>query len=164
MPLIVPIFITLVLGRLSLASRASRERLRALETDQSSVERLVDIIAKLEHDVESAVVNMIDDPGDAPSTANGSPSPELGLIKANPKTEQVAHTEGFARPQYVILTDLQLRLVKLLNTLPNLKKELAFIHPVRNSHGPIICRDTTNFAFHKLGEGVLRHWADHFVM
>ena len=52
----------------------------------------------------------------------------------------------------------------VLNALPQLKKELAYIPNVRNSHAIIIARDIKNFEFHKMGEGVLRHWADAFVM
>ncbi|KAI0295366.1 putative serine esterase-domain-containing protein [Multifurca ochricompacta] len=51
-----------------------------------------------------------------------------------------------------------------LNALPQLKKELAYITDVRNSHGAIVARDVKNFGFHKIGEGVLRHWANAFVM
>jgi len=55
-------------------------------------------------------------------------------------------------------------MVAALNALPQLKKELVYIPDVRNSHAPIIVRDVQNFEFHKIGEGVLRHWADAFVM
>jgi len=58
----------------------------------------------------------------------------------------------------------QQRMVHSLNTeLKHLKKHAAFIHPTRNSHGTIISRDVKNFDFHRLGEGVLLHWADNFV-
>ena len=52
----------------------------------------------------------------------------------------------------------------VLNALPQLKKERVFIPDVRNSHSVIIAQDIQNFKFHKIGEGVLRHWADSFVM
>ncbi|KZT10130.1 DUF676-domain-containing protein [Laetiporus sulphureus 93-53] len=167
LPVIIPLFLALVLSRLALASRASRLRLELLEKEPSSVERLAKVIARLERSVESAIDDIMDDPGNPPSSfsspsppRNDSPNPELGL---DPKSK--SHLKlGESAPQHVILTDVQLRLVRLLNTLPGLKKERAFIDPVRNAHGSIICRDPQRFEFHKLGEGVLRHWADHFVM
>ena len=62
------------------------------------------------------------------------------------------------------ITPAQRRMVAALNALPQLKKERAFITDVRNSHGTIIARDIKNFEFHKIGEGVLRHWADAFIL
>lgn len=62
------------------------------------------------------------------------------------------------------ITPSQRRMVAALNALPQLKKERAYIPDVRNSHGAIIARDLDNFEFHKIGEGVLRHWADAFVI
>jgi hypothetical protein len=52
----------------------------------------------------------------------------------------------------------------VLNSLPQLKKECAYIPNMRNSHATIIARDVENFEFYKIGEGVLRHWADAFVL
>ena len=51
-----------------------------------------------------------------------------------------------------------------LNSLPQLKKERVYIPNVRNSHATIVARDIQNYEFHKIGEGVLRHWADAFIM
>jgi hypothetical protein len=62
------------------------------------------------------------------------------------------------------ITPAQRKMVAVLNSLPQLKKERAYLPNLRNSHGVIIARDIKNFDFHKLGEGVLRHWADAFVM
>jgi len=168
-PLILPLFFILVLSRLSLASSASRKRIRLMEKDTSAVDRLVHVIAKLERGVEDAVADMMDEPGSSPAvrTPSSEPdilssSPELGLMGTEAK--DVPREEVPAPPRHLILTDLQLKLVRLLNTLPKLKKERAFIPSVRNAHGVLICRDTQVFAFHKLGEGALRHWAYHFIM
>ena len=62
------------------------------------------------------------------------------------------------------VTAAQRRMAASLNALPQLKKELVFIPDVRNSHATIIARDVQNVEFHRIGEGVLRHWADAFVM
>ncbi|KAG8894499.1 hypothetical protein FRB99_001224, partial [Tulasnella sp. 403] len=63
-----------------------------------------------------------------------------------------------------ILTPAQERIIVNLNTLPGLKKEFVFLDGVRNSHATIVSRDLKHFDFHKRGEGVLRHLADHFEL
>lgn len=62
-----------------------------------------------------------------------------------------------------VLSPLQRKLALSLNKLP-LKKELAFISEVINSHAPVVCRDVKRFEVHRRGEGVLRHWAASFVL
>ncbi|KZT65026.1 DUF676-domain-containing protein [Daedalea quercina L-15889] len=179
-PIIFPIFLTLVLTRLTLSMRASRKRLRLLEKEESSVDRLMHVIARLERGMEGTMADMLEGPAslstppEVPSNGAAAalvtPEGECSALENGErpaKTERVdsvtaSHPSG--RPPTVLLTDLQLRLVRTLNTLPHLQKELAFIHPVANAHGPIICRDPRRFPSHKLGEGVVRHWADHFVI
>lgn len=63
-----------------------------------------------------------------------------------------------------LLSDLQKRLVASMNQIPGLKKQLVFIDPVMNSHAIIVSRDVKRFKHHSIGEGVLRHLADHFVL
>ncbi|TDL21805.1 DUF676-domain-containing protein [Rickenella mellea] len=67
-------------------------------------------------------------------------------------------------PSQPLLTPRQHAMVLSLNALPRLKKHLVFIHPVRNAHAPIVCRDVKRFPAHTRGEGVVRHWADHFEL
>jgi hypothetical protein len=62
------------------------------------------------------------------------------------------------------ISPAQRKMVAALNALPQLKKERVHIPNMRNSHATIVARDVTRFEFHKIGEGVLRHWADAFVM
>lgn len=158
----------LVITRLSLSSHSSRARLKQFEKEDSNTQRLVHVLAKLERQVEDVVADLIDDATASPVAASAATlpsSPEPGLTRTDSKSGLAAQSDANApRPQHVVLSDLQLKLVASLNTLPKLKKELAFIHPVRNSHSAIISRDVKHFAFHKMGEGVLRHWADHFVI
>jgi hypothetical protein len=145
LPVLVPSFISIALIRLSLAARSSRARIKLLEKDESSQETLIRVIAQLEKRVEDAVVDMLDDP--CPITDS--------------ETQMYAPLDKKEQP---ILSPTQFRIVASLNKLPNLKKELAFIHPVRNSHAVIVCRDVKRFPSHNMGEGVLRHWAHSFVM
>ncbi|TFY61831.1 hypothetical protein EVJ58_g4271 [Rhodofomes roseus] len=186
LPVLMPLFLTLVLTRLTLSMRASRKRLRLLEKEETSVDRLMHIIARLERNMEDTMADMLDgpaSPGNPPSRGCPIQSRHLST-KGCPRhtrrrefrsRERRELREGGARrrrdgvaperrPPTVLMTDLQLRLVRMLNTLPHLQKELAFIHPVANAHGPIICRDPKRFPSHKLGEGVVRHWADHFII
>jgi hypothetical protein len=62
------------------------------------------------------------------------------------------------------LSAAQLRMIVNLNTLPNMRKVFVFLDGMRNAHATIVCRDLKGFAFHKRGEGVLRHLADHFEL
>ncbi|KAI0766616.1 putative serine esterase-domain-containing protein [Trametes elegans] len=177
-PILVPVVLTLVLTRLSLASKKSRLRIKQLEKDETGAERLVHIIGSLEREVEDAVVDMFDSADGADAPAPTSASPSTTSLPANPtrtpspdspadSATALSAGAGQAGAQHeagLVLNETQRKLVGWLNTLPGLKKELVFIHPVRNSHGAIICRDVKRFPSHRLGEGVLRHWADHWLV
>ncbi|KAH9962370.1 putative serine esterase-domain-containing protein [Russula dissimulans] len=144
LPILFPTFIGLVIVRLSIASHHSRSRIKLLESeDTSNTQRLVHIFGQLEREVEDLVVDIVDDP--MPIT-----SQDQEKRIASKKTPRI--------------TPAQRKMVAVLNSLPQLKKERAYLPNLRNSHGVIIARDIKNFDFHKLGEGVLRHWADAFVM
>lgn len=104
---------------------------------------LVHILADLEQNAETAVVYHIDDP-------NPAPARRFFKSKTRPPPEQP------------ILTPLQRKIAASLNKLP-FKKERAYIENVQNSHAVILCRDLKKFEAHKMGAGVLRHWAASFV-
>ncbi|THU89916.1 DUF676-domain-containing protein [Dendrothele bispora CBS 962.96] len=76
----------------------------------------------------------------------------------------VGHTEPAQATSDKGLSLSQRQMIKNLNQLSNLHKHLVWIHPVRNSHAIIICREESQFPDHSLGEGVLRHWVDHFAL
>jgi len=140
LPLLFPGLIGLAVIKLSIASHYSHSRVKLLEAeDTSTSQRLVHIFGQLEREVEDIVVDIVDDPN--------TPIPPQESTKANPR-----------------LTALQRKMAAVLNALPQLKKERAYIPDVRNSHSVIIARDVKNYDFHRIGEGVLRHWADAFVM
>jgi len=132
-----------MLIRISISSYHSRSRIRLLESeDASATQRLVHVVGQLEREVEGMVVDMVDAPAAPVSSSNGNQ-----ISKRVPR-----------------ITPAQRRMVAALNSLPQLKKERAYITDVSNSHATIIARDIKNFEFHKIGEGVLRHWADAFIM
>jgi len=139
-PILFPVLLTFVFIRVSISSYHSRSRIRLLESeDASATQHLAHIFGQLEHQVEDIAIDLVDNP--APSLNSKQTS------KVVPR-----------------ITPAQRRMVAALNALPQLKKELAFITDVSNSHATIIARDVKNFEFHKIGEGVLRHWADAFIL
>lgn len=150
LPILVPTVISIALVKLSLASHSSRARIKLLEDEHNgstSEQKLIHILAELEHDIEDAVVDFVDE--DDPGTMTPTSSKTLSIIKAQ------------AHP---ILNAHQKKIAGWLNTLPELKKELAFFPDVRNAHAMIISRDVKRFEAHRLGEDVIRHWADHLIV
>lgn len=141
--------------RLSLDSRKSRSRLRLLEKDETYTQRLIHVVGHLERTIEDAAVEVMDDPG---NTLPGSADTLInGLTSTSSTPKYPSSAPGDLSP-------LQHKIVSQLNKLPNLKRELAFIDPVMNSHAVIIARDVKRFKHHELGQGVLQHLADNFVM
>lgn len=135
----------LVVIRFSTAARSSRSRIKLLEKDQES--RLAHLIATFEREVENAVADIIDDPGKP----------------GNDDMEGIHGADHVDTPAPA-LTPLQRSMAKSLNRIPGLEKKLAFLDLGHNSHATIISRDIRRFPMHKLGEGVIRHWADSFEL
>lgn len=92
----------------------------------------------LERQVENAVADIIDDPGEAASTGNGK----------EPKP---------------VLSPVQQAIANSLNKLP-LEKRFAFLDVGHNAHATIVARDVKRFEVHKRGWGIIRHWADSFTL
>lgn len=166
LPILMPAIMTLVIVRLSLDARSSRSRIKLLEKEESYRSRLVHVVAELEKRVEDVVVDYMDDPG---RVAIAIQDPALTSSETLTEPEPTTMTKAGAgrassSVSHPTLTDLQKKLVVSLNKLPNLKKELVYVHPVLNSHAVIIARDVKRFEHHKQGQGVLRHLADNFVM
>lgn len=165
LPILFPTFICLALIRLSFQSHQSRGRLRNLEA-QSTRERLVHIIGKLESELESAAVDLYDDPAGTPiatSRISGA-DPANKASSTKPTKGQQKKSQSKPPPYQPLLTPGQLQCIENLNNIPQLKKERTFFEGVRNSHAVIVCRDPKMFKHHLEGEGVLRHWADHFKL
>ena len=119
-------------------------------------------MGRLEKHVEDAVADYIDDPGPTIPDFTASNSAEI-LIQVTPTNEvEVKIIRTPSQPP--VISELQKKMIKHLDALPNLKKEIAFIHPVFNSHAVIISRDVKRFKHHTEGWGVLRHLADNFLI
>ena len=142
LPVVIPVVISLAILRvseISLASRFSRFRIKQLEEEAHSTgqQKLSDTLAELEREVEEAVVDLIDSPNLSSSIYRSHEQP---IISPNHK-----------------------KIVNWLNSLP-IKKEIVYFPVVWNSHPIIVCRDVKHFKSHRQGEGVLRHWANSFVL
>jgi len=143
LPILFPAFICFAIIRLYIASHRSRLRVKLLEAeDASTTQRLVHIFGQLERDVEALVVDVVDDPN--------TPIPSQESTKTSKKSPRISAA--------------QKKMAAILNALPQLKKERAYISGVRNSHAVIVARDVESLEFHKIREGVLRHWAEAFVV
>ncbi|KAG6829371.1 hypothetical protein H0H87_011607 [Tephrocybe sp. NHM501043] len=170
LPVLIPVVLSLVAVRFSLATRSSRERIRLLEEDKTNSEKLIDILAELEDDVEHAVADLvIDNPADSQPisvdvNSASSSAVSLPLDASSAKKEKKCKTKSRdKKAEQPNLTPGQVKAAGWLNQLP-IKKELAFFSDVRNSHAMIVCRDVKRFEAHRRGEGVLRHWAASFVL
>jgi len=126
-----------------MSSHRSRSRIKLLEAeDPLETQRLVHIVGQLERQVQDIVIDVVDDP-----PVSVPPPGRTKMSKESPRVPPA-----------------QRRMAASLNALPQLKKERVYIPDVRNSHGSIIARNIQKNEFHKIGEGVLKHWADAFVM
>ena len=173
-PIIIPSFFLMIIIRLSLSARSSRARIRLLESEEESKgPRLINIIARLEKGMEDAVVDILEDSGTAPNSppvTSGMTTPETSdsslqqLLRADFTSKEIVMKSTTNKKMQPQLTPNQVIIASHLNSLPQLKKFYAFIEGVRNSHAIIVSRDIKTFPFHKRGEGVIRHWADHFVL
>ncbi|KAI0704262.1 putative serine esterase-domain-containing protein [Cytidiella melzeri] len=167
LPILAPSLLTLIIVRLSLDARSSRSRIKLLEKNETYRGRLAHVVGDLEKRVEDAVADYIDDPGSVIAAAATSSSPydpsstSTSTVAASSSPSKSKPATKTTHPQ---VTPLQRKLIKSLNTLPNLKKHLVYIHPLRNTHAVIIARDVMRFPHHKQGQAVLRHMADNFVM
>ena len=176
LPVIVPAFFALAIANLWYASRSSRARIRLLEQDSLYEQKLISILAKLERQVEGAVVDIIDEDDPRPNSAFSISNtqevhPTEEVEEANDDSEPLLqHTATksklpiYKAKAHPTLTDDQKLVARWLNALPELKKELAMFKDVRNSHAMIVKRDVKRFQIHELGDGIVRHWADNLII
>lgn len=176
LPVLIPLFISMVIFRLSLDMKASRARIRLLENDSTKPGAFVRALRSIEKEVDDVVADIVDDPGlpiSTESSATSSPSPCISPTEPPshghsdiPTYSTIMRSSLRTVPPELLyepkLTPLQHRIIDSMNQLPQLQKHYAFIDKLANTHATIISRDLKRFAFHVRGEGVLRHWADGF--
>ncbi|KAJ3852387.1 DUF676-domain-containing protein [Lentinula lateritia] len=155
-PIIIPVVIVLLPITLALNTRSSGFRVKSLErASMSAQEKLAQIFATLDH----TMMDMPEQP--TPNNTSTSTTPDTTSTVAEVKTTPILRKQAMT----TITSNLsaaQQRMVVDLNQLP-VRKHSTWIHPTRNSNAIIICREKDQFPGHALGEGVLRHWADHFT-
>ena len=164
--------------KLSMDTHSSRSRIKLLEKNDSAPTRLVHVFGKLEKSMEDAMADLVDEAGNSdsqvasaealshPRTVTAAETSSNHVYPPTPE-EPVSSSSSVKSKSTTpdkILTEGQQRIIANLNTIPQLKKERVFIHPVINSHATIVARDIQRFKFHELGHGVLRHMADHFIV
>ena len=175
LPILIPTFFVLVLTKLSLETSRSRKRIKLLEKGESAAEALVHMFHEFERGVENVVNEIMDvehpEPANSPDPSEPSitsPPPESDPLEEStnggdiPYNMQASASDTMTKQP--MITPEQKQMIAALNSLPQLKKYMAYFPNVRNAHAPIICRDIKNFPHHKRGEGVLRHWIDHFAL
>jgi hypothetical protein len=163
-----------VFTKLLLETSRSRKRIKLMEKNESATERLVHMFQECEREVEEAVHEIMDVQHSEPAN---SPEPsEPGITSPPPESDSLESTNGEDIPYNLqasasdtmtkqpVITPEQKQMIAALNSLPQLKKYMAYFPNVANAHGPIICRDVKKYPHHKRGEGVLRHWVDHFAL
>ncbi|KAL5508637.1 hypothetical protein ACEPAH_6256 [Sanghuangporus vaninii] len=158
LPLLAPVFIGSAVIRLGISSRKSRVRIRALEKDVSFTEALWHSIELPQNAVQTRDVR----PGELPANVDIQQSESVSTVTVLEEAASSAETDG--RKHLPSLNDKQIAMSRSLNDLPNLRRTLVWIHPIRNSHAHIVCRDIKTIPSQKIGEGVLRHIADHLLI
>lgn len=160
LPVLLPTVVSVVLVKFTISAKKSRARLQMLEADESAEERLAHVVAKLERELEAAVLDVCDDSRDPVSANPLSDSSEVANLGSGKGMVSKSQPGSLSRPK---LTTGQLRSIENLNRIPQLKKTLALFDDVFNSHPVIICR-RSKYEHHWQGESVLRHWADQFEL
>jgi hypothetical protein len=192
LPVVIPLALSAAFIKVSLDSNNSRKRLRLLEKSEGVEDRLANVLKRLDKGMENAVAELMQETEgrqleDATivihedrtvelvprekgekkkckTKKNGSsesivgvPSTSAGLADA------ISIKDASKQKGKEFLSPTQLSIIETLNTLP-FEKFPAHFPGVFNSHAVIISRDVKRFPFHVRGHGVLRHWADHFIL
>ncbi|KAF9516004.1 hypothetical protein BS47DRAFT_711231 [Hydnum rufescens UP504] len=135
-----PIFVVFIFIRFLIGTTTSYARVKILEADQSKIQSLHTLFREGQEDVGHGI-----HPDDQPAPSSGS-RPQ-GLKSSTP-----------------YLTPVQLQMANSLNSIPHLNKKFAFIDGVRNSHVTIVAPKGWISSSPERGMGVVRHWAEYFVL
>jgi len=121
--------------------------------------------------MENAVLDAAHDVAEIGVNAPVSQEEQVSTVASNTKLKTNGNADSIAnaKPPLTskrksLLTDEQAKMVRSLNTIPNLKKYRVFFAGIRTSHAIIISRDPRRFAIHEKGVEVLTHWAERFEL
>ena len=115
--------------------------------------------------METAIVSVAHDVAEIGVNSQTSATEESNWLKANGNADGADNATPLVTLQTgpnSLLSEEQKKMVRSLNTIPNMKKYRVFFTEVRNSHAIIISRDPRRFKIHDKGVEVLQHWADRF--
>ena len=164
-------FASLVLYRFSKSSKLSRARIRTIESSESYQQRLIHVFSDLENRMENAMLDAAHDVAEIGVNTTASHEEQASPVTSNtePKTNGNDDSTTNAKPPLMskrksLLTEEQAKMVRSLNTIPNMKKYRVFFTGIRTSHAIIISRDPRRFAIHEKGVEVLTHWAERFEL
>ena len=168
-----PLFVSFVLYRIAKASKLSRARIRTIEGSESYQQRLIHVFLDLEDRMGNAILDVAHDVAEIGVNTPVPPEAQIRSLALNNKlkTNGDAGSTANAKPPLTskaqrksLLTEEQERMVRWLNTIPNMRKYPVFFTEVRTSHAIIISRDPRRFAIHEKGFEVLRHWSERFEL
>ena len=172
-PLLVPVFASLLWYRISKSSKLSRARIKTIEGSESYRQRLIYIFSDLESRMENVMLDVVHDVAEIGVNTPVSQEEQRSTVETDggPKATDSANSIANAKPPLTsqvreksLLTEEQKKMVRSLNAIPNMKKYRVFFTEVRNSHAIIISRDPRRFEIHKKGMEILRHWAERFEL
>ena len=143
-PVIIPLVAVLVPTRFLFSSRASQTRVWNLQHERKL--RFAQVFSNLQQELSKANIIQITEVDES----NKDPATSPATIHSPSASSQP------------LLTHSQQTMLRGLNDLPNVHKHHLWIAPARNTHAIVIWREP-QFPGHARGEGVLRHWADHFI-
>lgn len=168
-----PVFVSVVFYHISKSSKLSRARVKNLEGSESYKQRLIHIFSDLENRAENAMMDVAHDVAEIGVNTTVSKDEHRSAMMVNDKFNATDDANGTANAGAPItsqagdkslLTEEQRKMVRSLNTIPNMKKYRAFFVEVRNSHAIIISRDARKFEIHEKGLEILNHWAEGFEL
>ncbi|KAG9087244.1 hypothetical protein FRC07_012869 [Ceratobasidium sp. 392] len=98
-----------------------------------------------------------------------SPDPAPAIFKSDdpttdPKNLALRTKPDPSDPSQPMFTPIQLEMIASLNSIPQLRKVQAYFPFVQNTHRAIVARDPGVLPERDDGFGVLKHWADRFVL
>lgn len=156
--ILVPTLLSIVFVNFSVSSYKSRSRVQVLLAESRTAgDRLVHTLTTLEQELETAARGLY------ASDGNDVRTPLALAMASKPKSmlSSPSSPTSIQRSQ-PLMTPSQIWCVESLSKIPQLRRERAFFEGKVNTHAMIVCRDPTRFEFHRKGESVLRHLADHF--
>lgn len=185
LPVLLPFGLSYAYFRVSSDAKSSRRRLKQLEKDESFQERLVNVLKRVDKEVENAIVDLIEEGQEQEDPQTSSSHPHRPTVTVQPSTDNSSSpslasmsTESVTREEKKkvcgknkpegqdgspIFSLMQLKIIDQLSALP-FHKYSAIFPGVFSSHAVIVARDVNRFAFHERGRPILQHWADHFIL